>query len=262
VESPKQHRGRGAHPGGTVTTTTLLTLAGLCLSTHAAAQSNACDMLKASLASRIPPEIKGYSMDAVPAKAPVPPGGKVIGNCDGGAFKIVYRRFGGTPVAAAGEGGAEASAASASPTGAPAASMAKPVTPAPAPVPVVAAPPPAPKPAPPPPAPPAPPPPAPVPAPAPPAVPRLPDASAPPASAPLRGPVLEPPPAVSIPAPMTDTEKPPAPVETSTEAPIAPSPWRWAWALLALPALAWLGAWIVHRRAYDSAGLPRGPKLN
>ena len=50
----------------------------------------------------------------------------------------------------------------------------------------------------------------------------------------------------------------PEPVPADT----APSPWRWLWALLALPPAGWLWAWIQHRRRYDAAGLPRGPRLD
>ena len=37
--------------------------------------------------------------------------------------------------------------------------------------------------------------------------------------------------------------------------------WRWIVALVLLPITGWLWAWFMHRRAYDEAGLPRGPKL-
>jgi hypothetical protein len=37
--------------------------------------------------------------------------------------------------------------------------------------------------------------------------------------------------------------------------------WPWLGAVLALPFSAWLWAWVSRRRAYDSAGLPRGPRL-
>jgi hypothetical protein len=36
---------------------------------------------------------------------------------------------------------------------------------------------------------------------------------------------------------------------------------HWLIALALLPIAGWLWAWIAHRRAYDSAGLPRGPRL-
>jgi hypothetical protein len=37
--------------------------------------------------------------------------------------------------------------------------------------------------------------------------------------------------------------------------------WRWLLALLLVPVAGLIWAWRVHRSAYDSAGLPRGPKL-
>jgi hypothetical protein len=37
--------------------------------------------------------------------------------------------------------------------------------------------------------------------------------------------------------------------------------WPWLSAVLLLPLMLWGGAWIAHRRSYDAAGLPRGPRL-
>jgi hypothetical protein len=52
-----------------------------------------CDQLKAVLAARIDAAgARGYSLEAVPAGTPVPAGAKVIGTCEGGASKILYRR--------------------------------------------------------------------------------------------------------------------------------------------------------------------------
>lgn len=56
--------------------------------------SNSCDQFKTVLMGRMDPSIRGYSMETMPSKAPVPPGGKVIGTCEGGAIKIVYFRSG------------------------------------------------------------------------------------------------------------------------------------------------------------------------
>ena len=54
-----------------------------------------CDQLKAVLAARIDAAgARGYSLEAVPAGTPVPPSAKVIGTCEGGASKILYRRGG------------------------------------------------------------------------------------------------------------------------------------------------------------------------
>lgn len=78
-------------------TLTLLTLAALLLSQGAQAQGSACDQLKATLAARIDPSIRGFALDTVPAATPVLSGAKVIGTCEGGAYKILFRRSGGAP---------------------------------------------------------------------------------------------------------------------------------------------------------------------
>jgi hypothetical protein len=239
----------------------LLCTTPMLLAHGALAQSPSCELLKQSLASRIPPEIRGYAMDDVPARTPVPPGGKVIGTCEGGARKVIYRRFGGPPLS--GEGGTAA---------APAAVASAAPTPAPAPT---AAPTPAPKP---------PPPPAPAPAsvapaaapkpkvePVAPAKPVAPPAaSAPVAAGPKPAPASAPAPLFMGPVLPPVVEKAPEPPAVLA-APQAPADdagrgffstyGRWLWLLLALP-LAGLGwAWVSHRMAYDSAGLPRGPRL-
>jgi hypothetical protein len=54
-----------------------------------------CDQLKVVLSARIDAAgARGYSLEAVPAGTGVPPGAKVIGTCEGGASKILYRRGG------------------------------------------------------------------------------------------------------------------------------------------------------------------------
>jgi hypothetical protein len=68
--------------------------AGLLAATFAQAQSSSCETLKGTLASRIESTgVRGYAMDLVPGRTPVPSGAKVIGSCDGGAFKVVYWRW-------------------------------------------------------------------------------------------------------------------------------------------------------------------------
>jgi hypothetical protein len=37
--------------------------------------------------------------------------------------------------------------------------------------------------------------------------------------------------------------------------------WPWTLAAILLPLVAWGWSWFSHRRVYDAAGLPRGPKL-
>ena len=52
-----------------------------------------CDQLKGVLAARIDAAgALGYNLETVPAGTPVPPGAKVIGTCEGGTSKILYRR--------------------------------------------------------------------------------------------------------------------------------------------------------------------------
>jgi len=235
--------------------------AGLLSATLAQAQSSACETLKTTLAARIESTgVRGYAMDVVPGRTPVPPGAKVIGNCDGGAFKVVYWRH-------------------ASARKMPAADEAK----------VVAAPPPAPLPATP----------APVAATATAAAPKVPaaitpDAKAQPVAAPLPTPAVAaapapapapaPPPAIT-PAVATSARgiaavpavdervavaAQPVPVEppagdtlpfSQRATSFAAGNWPWMSALLLLPLALWLWAWRAHRSAYDEAGLPRGPKL-
>jgi len=93
----------------------ILAAAALLAGASARAQSSACDDFKAVLAARIESTgVRGYSLEVVPAGAPVPSGAKVIATCESGARKILYRRWG----AAKGASGA-ASAASAAPAAAP-----------------------------------------------------------------------------------------------------------------------------------------------
>ena len=72
----------------------LLHAASLFLAAEANAQSsNACDQLKGTLAARIEASgVRDYSLETVPATTPLPPGERVIGTCEGGRHKVVYRR--------------------------------------------------------------------------------------------------------------------------------------------------------------------------
>jgi hypothetical protein len=80
-------------------TLALVPLTALLLAQGAHAQGSACDQFKATLAARIDPSIRGFALDTVPAATPVPPGAKVIGTCEGGAYKILLRRSAGAPSA-------------------------------------------------------------------------------------------------------------------------------------------------------------------
>ena len=77
-----------------------LALSGAVLSgAQAQTLSSACEEFKTVLVGRMDPSIRGYSMETLPANAPTPAGGKVIGTCEGGSIKIVYFRFGApTPI--------------------------------------------------------------------------------------------------------------------------------------------------------------------
>jgi Protein of unknown function (DUF1161) len=76
---------------------TTLQVASVLLAAGAHAQANPCDQLKAVLAARIDASgVRGYTLETVPAGTPVPRGAKVIGTCEAGASKILYRRWGAT----------------------------------------------------------------------------------------------------------------------------------------------------------------------
>ena len=197
----------------------------------AQAAGSACDTVKATLAARIEATgVRGYALDAVPAGTPLPRDGKVVGTCEGGAVKIVYRRWGASepPIAGA----------------APAASVAA-VAAAPGPAPVKASPPP------------------PLPSPAPPSPTPTPSPS-PVVSEPSPAPAATTPivvaaasePALDKPAAADAGTSP-----STTIADLAVTYWPWLAALVALPLAAWAWFWLAYRRFYDKAGLPRGPKL-
>jgi len=187
------------------------------------AQSSSCEQFKAVLAARVDPGIRGFTLDAVPASAPVPPGAKVFGTCDGGATKILFRRGGNTragaavtrasgvaspsPVAAASAVPARV-AASASVPGA--ALKPERVKPAVAPAPAMAS----------------------------------------------ATPVAEP---VVAEAPYPGDEQVGSWRQRVTD--LSSAYWAWLASALLLPLAGVLWAWRTHHRAYDKAGLPRGPRL-
>lgn len=198
----------------------------LFLGTDARAQSSACEQLKSTLSARFDASgVRGYVLEAVPADAPVPPDARVIGNCDAGRTRMLYRR------------GAGKQAAPAPTVEVVGAGRAAPV--------VEAAPPVAPPPAPP----------SPLPAPAPP--PPLP----PPISLSTPQPDDAP---VTLLAPAPQTPQPDSAARlplAQRVSELASANWHWLLALLLVPAAGWLWAWLAHRSAYDKSGLPRGPKL-
>lgn len=230
------------------------------LATTAHAQASPCDDYKAVLEARFEAAgVRGYSLELVPASAPVPPGAKVIANCEGGARKFVYRRWGGAgaspTVAASAVRAASATQASTDvPTrqAPPSTQEARALTPPPA----AAL------------------------APVPPLAPKAREAktmAATPVAAPAvpvpsrsSGAAAAPPiqsftesTVVAAPAALAT-----APAQTAASAATTPTQhastfaaahWPWIGALVALLAGLWL--WRTRFSAYDSDGLPRGPRL-
>ena len=243
---------------------TLVQAAAMVLAASAQAQTNACDLLKVELAARIESTgVRVYTLEAVPANAPVPPDAKAIGNCEAGAFKVLYSRRGaaGAPSEAASASSRVASAAAPGP-----ASAAKAVV-----VPD-------------------------EPARRAPGVqsgrgllsPPLANARSvalPPASRSSEAAAALPTPRQGLEKPLTagakEAEAPPAverPVAPTVpavvdkppeaKAPLAPPApgfmaenWRWIGALALLAVVAWVWVWRAQRGAYDKSGLPRGPRL-
>ena len=202
------------------------------LGAEAWAQSSACEQLKSTLSARFDASgVRGYVLEAVPADAPVPPDARVIGNCDAGRTRMLYRKGAGKPAVPAPtvEGAAAGRAA-------PAVPAAPPIAPQPAPQPARSPAPP------------------PLPAPVSPSL-------SPPASQPDDAPV-------ALPAPTPQTLRPDqAPqiplAQRASEFASANRHWLLplVLALVLVPAACWLWAWLAHRSAYDRSGLPRGPKL-
>lgn len=209
----------------------LLPAASMCLAATAQAQTPACDSLKSTLAARIEATgVRGYSLEAVPGRTAVPPDAKVIGTCEGGAYKMLYRRWGASrPVATAPASMPETKP---EPKPLPAPPPVKAASAIPVATPVA------------------------IPAVVEPVVGRASEAEAVRPAEPMAAP----------PAPAV-LDKPAEPAEPKTPPTRRASEffaehWRWIAALALLPLAAWLWAWRAHRNAYDEAGLPRGPKLN
>lgn len=202
------------------------------VSNDANAQSSACEQLKSTLSTRIEASgVRDYALDAVPAGTPVPPDARVIGTCDAGRTKVLYRKGGGKPLSSAPVATPTTTAASqaspvprarASEATASSVEIAAPVLAAPlAQAPVLPAQ-------------------VPVAASAPPPLPRSEEAVA---------------------APLAPRPELPSTPITQRAFGFAAENWKWLLVLVLLPAAGWLWAWFAHRSAYDKAGLPRGPKL-
>jgi hypothetical protein len=231
----------------------LLALAAAWLAAGAHAQSASCEQFRDKLAERIEAGgVRGYSIEMVPGRAPLPSGARVIGTCDGGATKIVYWRFGKPRAAAAASATGEAAPPKvASPKVAETPSAQAPERePAklPPPAPERTAPPPAPEKA------------------AAPPPPSLASLAASAAAPPIVAPEATPP-VVAASAPAAAAPAVPEPAEDRSPpwsdrlAGLVSDHWIWLCAVLAVPFGAWLWAWRSHRLAYDKAGLPRGPRL-
>lgn len=208
--------------------------AAVLLAVDAQAQTPACEQLKTSLASRLPAP-GSYHLESLPAGEPVPKGAKVIGNCSGGAYRMLFIR------------GAAPATASPAPKPAP---VEKAAVATPAPAPVVPSPPPKKAEV-------VPPPPAPAPAAVSPPPPKPePEPEPRPLVKPAAEPVTDTADRMPMPAPADDG---PAFMDEATE--LAGDHWPWLSALVAVPLLLWGWGRVSHYRAYDAAGLPRGPRL-
>ena len=199
--------------------------AAMLLAAAARAQTSASDQVKSTLAARFEASgVRGFSLEAVPADTPQPADARVIGNCEGGAYKVLYRRWGGSAGPAASAITPAAPASAARPAERPARTAAA-SAPSPAPPPAQAAP--------------------------------RPKTDAAPSGGRASEVVAAP-----LPAPTPARVAPVAP-PPPVEAPSIERPWPWSWigalALLVLAVGFW--RWRAHRSAYDEAGLPRGPRL-
>lgn len=189
----------------------------------AQAQTAACDQFIASLGTRMNVANRGLRLEAIPAADPLPEGSRVVGNCSANAYKVVLRSATSPPV----EAKVNAPQAAPAPAPAPAAAPAPPPTPSPAPA----------------------------------LAPKPPVATAPVAE-PGRVAVAE----TATPAASQAAEDATVPMAstgaTARAAGFFARHWPWFAVPLALVLAALLWAWRAHHRAYDAAGLPRGPRLD
>jgi hypothetical protein len=229
-------------------TLTTLQVASMLLATGAHAQTNACDQLKSVLAARIDASgVRGYTLETVPASTPVPPGAKVIGNCESGASKILYRRGGATRPASDAPDAAEPASApqaivvpSEQTRRSPGVRGDRSSRPAPASAATASTPPPA----------------------------AQANESAASAAAPPPGHASEVATARDVDRAAAQPQQT-APAKTAKPK-VAPAGqasgfiaeyWRWIGALVFVLLAASVWVWHAHRSAYDDAGLPRGPRL-
>jgi hypothetical protein len=186
--------------------------------------SPACERFKGTLAKRIS---GSFTLEDVPADAPLPPGAKAVATCEGGARKILLIR--------PGRDTAPAASAAASAADTPPAATASAPAPRTRPAEVRAT--------------------------TPRSVTERVQTPPPVASAVELPRPFDTAPAAT-PSPSRDEITPAAtPLRERATAWLAQRwPWLLAPLLLLLAAIGW--AWLSHRSAYDAAGLPRGPRLN
>jgi len=252
---------RRRHTAVTFCAVTMAHAASILLAGEARAQSHACELLKTELAARFEASgVHGFTLEAVPADTPVPPDAKAIGNCEAGAYKVLYRRWGASrSPAGVASAASVANLASSASTPKPVAPPDKPTTRL-SPFAQASRPPP----------------PASAAAPSPDLHSIVRAADTRPVLAP---PTPEPAPALAVGAgdvtvvrttgPAPESAQPAQQDRTVALAnPLARRAfdlmvayWRWIGGLVLLPLAAWILLWRVHRSAYDKDGLPRGPRL-
>lgn len=233
---------------------TMLQAASMLLAAGAQAQADPCEQLKGVLAARIDASgVRGYTLETVPGGSPVPTDAKVIGTCQGGASKILYRRWGATRASSSAAGAAApASAPQAIAVRAQQAQRSPGVQGDRALPPVPAS----------------------APSPTPRPVSRSNEAASAlptPAHAPenrLVGRASEVEAVRAIDRAVAQPAQPQLDKTIEVKVPLSRQAsefmaenWRWLCALLLLPVAGWIWLWRAHRSAYDEAGLPRGPKL-
>ena len=226
-------------------------------------QTPACEQLKSELATRIDASgARGYALEAVRAGTPMPAGAKVIGSCESGRYKVLYRRWAAAASTDVPETPARDKLAAAPPDAsktAPSAPRQKPNTAVPAARPPAVAPPAAAQP----------------PAPLPPSAATGETSAAPPptagrtsgdtaigvrASAVLVARIDVPAAQAAAPAPSSETVVA-QPSWARRAIDLARGHWPWLLVLALLPLAGWLYSRWAYHRASDEAGLPRGPRL-
>jgi hypothetical protein len=214
------------HPLTGIAAAAAACVAALLIAPQTRAQSSACDQLKAKLSARIESSIRSFSLEAVTAGTPLPPGAKAIGTCDGGAYKILLLRSGSASSATASS--RPVPVASAAPTVSPVVQVQTPEPPSPrasAPASAVFA---------------------------------SNFTAAPAATAVAAIPAVAP--ALVSPARPEETQTDQRPSATRAADVMRPY-WHVIAATVVMLFAAMVWVWLLRRRTVDTAGLPRGPKI-